>query len=123
VKLDWTHLDPLRIVNGKFRSEPGERFGAFFVRDGKTILRVTATAGMTQYPWEHASVCALAYDGERQPTWREMCLVKSLFWDPEECVVQFHPPESKYVNVHPNVLHIWKPWGEPIATPPKELVG
>lgn len=47
--------------------------------------------------WEHVSVSTR----RRVPNWTEMCFVKDLFWAPEECVVQFHPPKSEYVNNHP----------------------
>jgi len=73
--------------------------------------------------WEHVSVHVVEYSLQRTPTWNEMCQVKDIFWGPEECVVQFHPPESEYVRNHPHVLHLWR-WivgGFPI--PPSLLVG
>ena len=69
--------------------------------------------------WKHVSV-SLA---RRCPTWEEMCMVKDIFWGEEECVVQFHPPRSEYVNRHPYCLHLWKKIGEEYETPPKEYVG
>lgn len=69
--------------------------------------------------WEHVSV-SLA---RRCPTWEEMCMVKDIFWGEDECVVQFHPPRSEYVNRHPYCLHLWKKIGEEYETPPKEYVG
>lgn len=59
----------------------------------------------------------------RPPNWTEMCLVKALFWDPEECVVQFHPPESQYVNNHPYCLHLWRNKNVAFPMPPPILVG
>lgn len=47
---------------------------------------------------------------------------KDIFWDEEECVVQFHPPRSQYVDTHPYCLHLWKKIGETYETPPKEFV-
>lgn len=32
-----------------------------------------------------------------------------MFWDEDDCVVQFHPPRREYVNNHPNCLHLWRP--------------
>jgi hypothetical protein len=58
--------------------------------------------------WEHVSVSARRTSQIRIPTWKEMCHVKRLCWDAEDVVVQFHPAESQYVNVHPSVLHLWK---------------
>jgi hypothetical protein len=52
-----------------------------------------------------------------------MCFVKNLFWDPDECVVQFHPPESEYINNHPNVLHLWRNNRIRFPMPPSIMVG
>ena len=41
--------------------------------------------------WEHVSVSR----PDRCPTWDETCAVKRLFWDDEECVLQFHPPAPR----------------------------
>ena len=65
--------------------------------------------------WDHVSVTILKH--ERCPTWEEMCWVKGLFFRPNECVVQFHPPQDDYVNCHPYCLHLWKPQGREILTP------
>lgn len=69
--------------------------------------------------WEHVSI---AY-ANKTPTWEEMCKVKDMFWNDEECVVQYHPPKSKYVNFHPYCLHLWRKVGENFETPPKHFVG
>jgi len=69
--------------------------------------------------WEHVSVS----NRHRTPTWDEMCKIKALFWDPEDTVVQFHPPESQYVNMHQHCLHLWRPISKDIPTPPSILVG
>lgn len=52
-----------------------------------------------------------------------MCWLKDQFWDEEECVVQFHPPRSDYVNNHPFVLHLWKPLAVEMPRPPSIAVG
>jgi len=44
--------------------------------------------------WEHVSVSRK----DRPPSWDEMCQIKALFWDDEDCVLQYHPPRSEYVN-------------------------
>lgn len=78
-------------------------------------------------PWEHVSVRARSMNSkkrmyERVPNWEEMCWLKNTFFHREECVVQFHPPESTYVNHHPNVLHLWR-WKEGnFPTPPVHCV-
>lgn len=94
------------------------RNGVFFVKLHPHDLRVICSDGGG---WEHVSV---SVNGEsRCPTWEEMCLVKSLFWDEEDCVVQYHPPKSEYVNCHPYVLHLWRPMDFNIPTPPSFMVG
>ena len=77
---------------------------------------------VTPVPWEHVSVHVYEYGRARTPTWLEMCLVKDLFWEEEECVIQYHPAKSEYVNCHPHVLHLWRPKDVPIPTPPKICV-
>jgi hypothetical protein len=64
--------------------------------------------------WEHVSVST----PRRPPNWREMCFIKALFWDAEDTVVQFHPPESAYVNQHPHCLHLWRSRDVVIPLPP-----
>jgi hypothetical protein len=63
--------------------------------------------------WEHVSV----QTGHRTPTWDEMCFVKDLFWEPEECAVEYHPPLSQYVKHNPYCLHLWRPKHATIPMP------
>jgi hypothetical protein len=77
-----------------------------------------AEAGLPGGPWEHVSVSHPLVC----PNWAEMCWIKGLFWDPEDLVLQFHPPASVYVNVHPRTLHLWAPVGVAIPLPPRECV-
>ncbi len=87
------------------------------------VFTVNASCGMG---WEHVSVSVRANkmtsDATRCPTWEEMCTIKDLFWDYEDCVVQYHPPKSEYVNMHPYVLHLWRPTNQNIPSPPTKLV-
>ena len=69
--------------------------------------------------WDHVSV-SFSY---RCPTWEEMCRVKDVFFHDEECVVQYHPPKSQYVNKHPYCLHLWRPIKAELPMPPKGFVG
>ncbi len=79
-------------------------------------VRVIASNGMG---WEHVSVSR----DDRCPTWEEMCQVKDLFWDEDDCVVQYHPPKSDYVNIHKNRQHLWRPRGVDMPRRPKLMVG
>lgn len=67
--------------------------------------------------WEHVSVSVV----DRCPTWLEMKLVKEIFWDPGELVIQFHPPQKQYINNNEFVLHLWKS-PRRIKLPPSDLV-
>jgi len=69
--------------------------------------------------WEHVSV---SFRG-RCPSWEEMCIVKDIFWHEDECVVQYHPAKSEYVNNHPYCLHLWRPLQQDMPVPPSILVG
>lgn len=71
------------------------------------------------YKWEHVSVSL----PNRCPTWEEMCAIKAVFWDDEECVMQLHPPKSEWVNNHPYCLHLWRPLLLTIPRPPTDTVG
>lgn len=90
--------------------------GFFHIPVGKEILRVMVSDGGG---WEHVSVSLR----HRCPTWEEMCRIKSIFWDDEEEVVQFHPKKSEYVNCHPFCLHLWRPTEAAMPTPPSIYVG
>lgn len=69
--------------------------------------------------WEHVSVSRT----DRCLNWEEMCQVKAMFWGAGDCVVQFHPPESEYVNNHKFCLHLWRPIGVEMPMPDSGLVG
>lgn len=122
-----------RVRTGPFGSDESVgNNGAFFLPNPHRPLRtdpplkVIASDGLVVPDgaphlsgWEHVSVSL----PNRCPTWPEMAYVKSQFWDAGDCVVQFHPPESEYVNNHPFCLHLWRPVGHDIPTPPSLLVG
>lgn len=96
--------------------------GAFFIpltdpRSSKVLkARVVVSDGDG---WEHVSVSFQS----RTPSWDVMCTIKDLFWDAEDCVIQYHPPKSDYVSFHPYCLHMWRPIGVDFPRPPSHLVG
>lgn len=89
--------------------------GVFYCEFQSYKFLIIASEGLG---WEHVSI-SLA---NRIPNWKEMCYFKSLFWDKEDCVVQYHPPESDYVNNDNNCMHLWRPTGIEMPRPPKEFV-
>jgi hypothetical protein len=109
--------EEFRVKDGMFGSTAESGNNGYFIVPCRSFdLVIIASDGEG---WEHVSVSLR----NRCPNWEEMCHVKSLFWDEEECVMQFHPPKSEYVNMHPYALHLWKPVGKKIETPPSILVG
>ena len=70
--------------------------------------------------WDHVSVSTPAETAA--PTWAEMCWVKDQFFEPDECVIQYHPPHEKYINIQSNCLHLWKPQSEAVPMPPLAMV-
>jgi hypothetical protein len=91
-----------------------------FVIPYATKLFVIAHDGLSVAPhWEHVSVSC---DG-RCPTWDEMCYIKSLFWEDEETVIQFHPKQSAYINSHRFCLHLWRKVDTDIELPPSIFIG
>lgn len=73
--------------------------------------------------WEHVSVHVVQDNEEHTPEWEEMCAIKNLFWEEEDCVIQYHPPMSNYVNNHKHCLHLWRPIGKEIPQPDPQMVG
>lgn len=116
-----------RIRTGVFASDDSiGKCGAFWVSNPyrKTMpLKVIASDGddgLNDHGWEHVSV---SYP-DRCPTWEEMCVVKALFWDEEDAVMQLHPPRSDWVNNHSFCLHLWRPTGATtVPLPPSWMVG
>jgi hypothetical protein len=106
------------------RSSTGDPFGAFAVHGpcGRELF-IIVSDGIDPDPmlagWEHVSV---SIAGKHPPNWQEMSWVKEQFWEPEETVIQLHPKRSRYVNVHPNCLHLWRQLGVEQPLPPLLLV-
>lgn len=113
-----------------FQTKEGDLFGYFLVpRQGRILLCVADDGKNAELPvayqnWEHVSVSVNKRGSAlkpKLPTWEEMCFVKSLFWGPQDTVVQFHPPESEYVDLH-DVLHLWRSIHKEFPMPPISLV-
>jgi hypothetical protein len=108
-----------RLTRGAMGTDA--RFGnngvfQFAAAPGRAFLNVIAS---DEIGWEHVSVSNPA----RCPTWEEMCWIKAQFWGPDDCVVQYHPPASEYVNDHPYCLHLWRPTEGALPMPPSWMVG
>ena len=71
--------------------------------------------------WEHVSVSP--HKKRITPSWNEMCMIKDMFWNDDEAVIQIHPPKADYVNNMPNCLHLWRCTYRDMVLPPSVLVG
>ena len=114
-----TEIEKYRIVEGHYGSDASfAMVGAFEVPFESNVLKIISDDGLASN-WEHVSVSLK----NRCPNWKEMCFVKNVFWEREETVIQYHPPQSEYINNHPYVLHLWKPKKQVIPLPPWVLIG
>lgn len=110
-----------RLREGAYGSDDSiGNAGAFHIPaktwSGTPVFRVIASDADG---WEHVSVSLPS----RCPTWEEMCYIKSLFWDEDDVIIQYHPAKKDYVNCHPFCLHLWRPTDQNLPRPPKEMVG
>lgn len=110
-----------RITTGVLSSQKDDgNNGAFKITSIKlkTPLNVIAS---DQLGWEHVSISTPT----RCPTWEEMCLIKDLFWDDDDVVIQIHPVKADYINNHAYCLHLWRKAGtnDFCEKPPKIMVG
>jgi hypothetical protein len=113
-------LQANRVREGHYGSDESYGMAGMFKLIGPKGLLLVVSSGVDhESGWEHVSVSAQ----NRPPNWAEMCWVKDLFWMEEECVVQYHPPKSDYVNCHPHCLHMWRPINMTIPMPSSLLVG
>lgn len=121
---DLHTLDKYRITDERTRDHFGwtgdAGCGAFKVYvGGRSFFAVASAYG----GWDHVSVSPANRNRQVCPTWEEMCVIKNMFFEPEDCVVQFHPPKSEYVNNHPYCLHMWRCHdGREMPMPPKFYV-
>ena len=125
-------IDAARLTSGRLASSSKDGMNGlfFFDREGYCIRCIASDGSdwkakklvggaLPGKPWEHVSVSL----DTRCPTWDEMNFVKEMFWRDDECVIQYHPPKSNYVNIMPYCLHLWKPIGVKIPMPPSMCVG
>ena len=101
----------------------GDSFG-YFVIPGRAAngrrLQVIASDG-EECDWDHVSV-SLPDSPTKCPSWDEMSIIKELFFEDTETVVQFHPPKEDHVSFHDGCLHLWR-WRGEMPRPPSILVG
>lgn len=119
---DWSFLNRYRLRFGPLGSTEEDGFNGVFSlpMDGEARrVCVVASDGMG---WRHVSV-SFGNTSRKTPSWEVMSWVKSLFWNEEDWVVEFHPAKSEYVNQHEGCLHLWQPTDQKMPTPPSIMVG
>ena len=119
MRQNFDHIEKFRELTGAYAFKKGDPYGMFFFpyKIGRPALKVLC--GPRGAEWEHISVSLPT----RTPFWEEMCYIKKLFFEDEECVLQIHPPKSEYVNNHPFCLHLWRCTNFELPRPPSNLVG
>jgi hypothetical protein len=119
--MSFKAANQFRIRSGPLGSDDSFGCNGAFLIDGPCGrgLKIMASDGMG---WEHVSVSLALKRTKYTPNWDEMCFVKEMFWDNEDCVIQYHPPKSKYVNIA-EVLHLWRPVDLQIPMPDSIMVG
>jgi hypothetical protein len=92
------------------------------VWDYRSSLRVIWSEGkqLDGRWWAHVSV---SRRDEKLPTWEQLTTVKDLFIGTEAEAYQVLPPEARYVNQHPGVLHLWACRDEPGGVLPDFTMG
>lgn len=111
--------EQFRIRHGIMSSSELEgNNGAFKIKLKNLHNQTFFVIASDAFRWEHVSVSR----EDRCPTWPEMCAIKDLFWDIEDCVMQLHPPKTSYVDNHKYCLHLWRPKDKTIPIPDILLV-
>ena len=116
--LDKFRLSTFECAQFGINGDSGNGIFKVYV-NGRSFKVIASNGG----GWEHVSVSPWSDKRKSCPTWDEMCAIKDMFFEPEERVVQYHPPKSEYVNMHPYRLHLWRPTTGKMPFPPSIFVG
>ena len=112
------NLDCLNEYRVSLCGEIGDSYnGAFMLQLPISRLAFTVMAS-NGGGWEHVSVST----AERIPKWNEMQMIKEMFFESHEVVMQIHPAANNYVNCHPHCLHLWRPLESDIPLPPLYMI-
>lgn len=70
--------------------------------DGRVSVIESVSRERDGRVWHHVSMARRT----RMPEWEELTALKRAFVGDREAYVVL-PPEKRYVNIHPNCLHLW----------------
>ncbi len=93
--------------------------GFFKVHVNGRSFKVIAS---TDEEWEHVIVSLWSVRGKISPGWEDMNIIKKMFFDPGEQVVQYDPINMEYIQKHPYCIHLWRATRENIPSPPTDFV-
>lgn len=126
---DWVFLNKHRLKFGPMGSTDDYGFNGMFSfplpGEARRVYCVASdgTDAKPGWPkWKHVSV-SFGAANHKTPSWEVMCAVKELFFEPEETVIQLHPPKSRWINNHPGCLHLWRYLEGEFPLPPSFYVG
>ncbi len=108
-------LDGYRIM---LDETPEPSLEGIFIVKSKVSGQLLQVIASNDFGWDHVSVSLK----NRCPNWYEMEEVRRLFFEDREVCWQYHVPENDHINIHPNVLHIWRKHDFDMPMPPKEFV-
>jgi hypothetical protein len=119
---DLRTLDRYRVSGKALWGWDGDGFcGAFLVPspiDGGELVVIASSVEQCrredQPLWDHLSVSRK----NRCPNWQEMEHIVKMFGEDDETWMQLHVPASDHINIHPHVLHWWRPGEAEIPRPP-----
>lgn len=77
--------------------------GAYYKSTDGLAVIVSVATELDGKRWLHVS-CSRA---ERLPSWFDLRRVKNVFVGEDKKAIQVLPPQTEYVNIHPNVLHMF----------------
>lgn len=79
----------------------GEDGAAFCSKDGRVVI-LSGSTEQDGHRWLHMSMSR----ADRLPSWEDLKEGKEIFVG-DRTAIQIFPKKEKYVNIHPNVLHLW----------------
>lgn len=106
----------VRVGNMRTTEEHGNN-GVFKIIEGyRSEVQIVCIAS-DQNGWENVSVAVKKNGKTISPTHGQMQKVKELFWEAEDCVMQFYPPKSQSPKKGSKILYLWRKAGENFAVP------
>jgi hypothetical protein len=111
--------EPPRVLPSNWREVERGLDGAKYISDAASLACVLSCSIESDgRPWLHMSVS----HRKRIPTWGELRVTKELFLQDREAI-QILPPKAKYINIHPNVLHLFALLDEKASTGLPDFTG